>query len=48
MKNNLKNQQGGFLELIVVLIITFLIMRYYGITFTGIFNWLRDLFLSVW
>ncbi len=48
MKTKLKNQQGGFIELIIVLILTFLLMKYYGITFTGVFNWVKDLFLSVW
>ncbi|MFM7089005.1 MAG: hypothetical protein ACKOW9_05780 [Candidatus Paceibacterota bacterium] len=48
MKKNLKNQQGGFLELIVVIIIVMLVMRYYGLTFTGIWSWVENLFWSVW
>ncbi|MFN4181157.1 MAG: hypothetical protein ACK4FA_00465 [Candidatus Paceibacteria bacterium] len=48
MKKNLKNQQGGFLELIVVIIIVMVVMRYYGLTFTGIWAWIENLFWSVW
>lgn len=49
MKNfkNSKNQQGGFIELIIVIIIVFLLMRYFGLTFTGIIDWLYNLFQSV-
>lgn len=44
----MKNKQEGFIELIIVVIIALILMRYYGITFTGVWYWLRDLFLSVW
>lgn len=44
---NLKNQQGGFIELIIVLIIVMLLMNYLGLTFSGIFNWIQELFYSV-
>jgi hypothetical protein len=49
MKNiQIKNKQGGFLELIIVIIIGLLLMQYYGITFTSIFDWLSNLVQSVW
>ena len=48
LKNKQKNTQGGFLELIIVVIIGLLLMQYYGITFTSIFNWLQNLISSVW
>ncbi len=48
INKNFKNQQGGFLELIVVIVIVLLVMKYYGLTFTGIWNWLQNLFWSVW
>lgn len=47
MKNFKNNQQGGFIELIIVIIIVFLLMRYFGLTFTGIIDWVYNLFLSV-
>ncbi len=48
MMNKLKNKQGGFLELVIVIIIALVLMRYFGFTITGFLNWLRELFYSVW
>lgn len=47
MKNNLKNQKGGFIETIILIVIVLLVMKYYGVTLSGIYYWLKDLFLSV-
>ena len=47
MINNLKNRKGGFLELIIFIIVAFLLMRYFHITLTQIFDWLKGLFNSV-
>lgn len=44
----LKNNQGGFVYIIIVIVGALLLMRYMGVTFTGIYNWFRDLFLSVY
>lgn len=43
-----KNKQGGFLQIIVLIVILFLVMRYFNLTITGIFDWLKALVLSVW
>lgn len=48
MKKLLKNKQRGFIELIIVIVIALLLMNYYGLTFRGIFEWFKGLFLSVW
>lgn len=45
MKKN--NQQGGLITLIIVFIVIMLVMSYMGLTFTGIFDWLANLFYSV-
>jgi hypothetical protein len=47
MNNNLKNTQGGFIGTIIIIVIVLLIMNYYGITLTGIWNWLWALITSV-
>lgn len=47
MKNKFKNQEGGFIYIIIVIIGALLLMRYMGVTFTGIFNWFKDLLDSV-
>jgi len=47
-KLNLKNKQSGFLNIIIAIIIIFLIMRYFGLTITGLIDWLKNLFYSIW
>lgn len=45
--NNLSNKQGGFIETIILIIILLLIMNYFGITITGILDWIWNLITSV-
>ncbi len=47
MIKNIKNQQKGFLELIITIIVALLLMKYFGFTITGFINWVQDLFYSV-
>jgi len=47
-KLNLKNKQSGFLNIIIAIVIIFLIMRYFGLTITGMFEWVKNLFYSIW
>jgi len=48
MKHKLKNnQQGGFLQLILFIVIALLIMKYFNITISDIINWFQSLFGSV-
>ena len=35
--NQIKNKKGGFLQLIIIIVVALLIMRYFDLTFTGIF-----------
>ncbi|MDP9249547.1 MAG: hypothetical protein M3M85_03515 [bacterium] len=44
MKNN---KQGGFLELIVLIIVALLIMKYMGVTVSETVDWFKDFFGSV-
>ncbi len=39
MKEKINNKEGGFIELIIVIIIALLVMRYFGLTVTGVINW---------
>ena len=39
MKNIIKNKEGGFLKLIIVIIVAHLLMRYFHITITGILTY---------
>lgn len=39
MTNVLKNKKRGFLQLIIIIIVALLVMRYFGLTFSGILNY---------
>jgi hypothetical protein len=47
MKNKINNQQGGFLQIIILVIIALIVMKYLGITVSGVLNWLANLLRSV-
>lgn len=40
MSKNIKNQQGGFLRLILAIVILIFTMLYFHITFSDIINWM--------
>lgn len=45
--NHMKNQQGGFLQLIIFIVVVVFLMHYFGLTLTGIFNWFAGMFHSI-
>lgn len=47
MINKIKNKEGGFIELIIIVVVALLVMRYFGITILGTINWFISLFKSV-
>ncbi|KKU75326.1 MAG: hypothetical protein UY01_C0016G0016 [Candidatus Nomurabacteria bacterium GW2011_GWB1_47_6] len=51
MQNNQKGlpagRQGGFLELIVLIIVALLIMKYMGLTVSEVVDWFKDFFAGV-
>ena len=47
MKNNIKNKKSGFLQIIIVIIIALLIMKYFGITISEVVDWFLSFFRSV-
>lgn len=47
MKNQFKNQQGGFIETIILIVIVLLIMNYLGVTITGTIDWIWGLIQGV-
>jgi hypothetical protein len=54
MKNKIQNNkgghastQGGFIELIILIIIALLLMKYFNITISGVINWFETFFKSV-
>lgn len=44
MKNNLKNQNGGFLELIVIVLVALILLRFLNIDINGILakGWVKE------
>jgi hypothetical protein len=43
----MKKKSKGFIELLVVIIVALLLMRYLGITVSGVINWFTAFFRSV-
>lgn len=46
-KIKMQNKKGGFVHIIIVIILALLLMNYFGLSVTGFFNWLAGLFRSV-
>jgi hypothetical protein len=49
MKNILKSnrKEGGFLKLIILIVIALFLMSYFKVSLTDIFNWLKDAIANV-
>jgi hypothetical protein len=47
MTEKIKNKEGGFIELIILIIIVLIIMKYSGITVSEVVNWFMSFFRSV-
>ena len=43
----MKNQQGGFIQIIIGIILLLLIMKYLGFTISGVWNWFTTFFAEV-
>jgi len=44
MNNHIENEQGGFFKLIILIIVALLLMKFFHITFSDVFNWIKGLF----
>ena len=47
MNRNIKNKQGGFLQLILILVIFFFLVSYFDISVSDFFNWLKTLIQTI-
>jgi len=47
MKNTIKNKNGGFLQLIFIIVIGLLLMRYYGISVDEALAWVKSFGQSI-
>ncbi len=43
----MKNKQSGLIELIILIIIALLLMKYFGITISGVIDWFKSFFGTV-
>lgn len=43
----MKNKNGGFIQLIILIIIALFVMRYFGVTVSGVINWFKAEFHDV-
>lgn len=41
------NQEGGFLKIIILIVIALLIMKFLGVTVSDVVNWFKNFFGSV-
>jgi|GEM_PF-2897615 len=42
-----KGSQGGFIQVIIVILIALLLMKYFGITVSEVYYWFRSYFADV-
>jgi len=47
MDYNIKNEQSGFLKLIIFIIVALFLMKYFKISVSDIIDWVKTLFDSV-
>ncbi len=47
MNSNIKSEQGGFLKLIVLIVIALLLMKYFKVSVTDVIDWFKTVFNSV-
>ena len=46
-RNKQKGRQGGFLQLIILIIVALLILKFLGLTISDVVNWFKLFFGSV-
>ncbi|MFZ2205487.1 MAG: hypothetical protein WAV23_02770 [Minisyncoccia bacterium] len=44
---NIENKEGGFLRLIIFIIVVVFLMSYFHITLSGAYNWFATMFHNV-
>lgn len=41
LKNNKNHQSGGFVQLIILIVVALFLMNYYGVTLNDVLNWFK-------
>jgi len=47
MKEKFRNQDGGFLKTIVLIIVALIVLKYFNISLSDAINWLKELWDSI-
>ena len=47
MNKGIKDNQGGFIQLILLIVVALLIMKYFGLTISGVIHWFTTFFANV-
>lgn len=47
MENKIKNEKAGFLQIIIIIVIALIVMKYFDITISGVVHWFTSFFSSV-
>jgi uncharacterized protein involved in cysteine biosynthesis len=43
----MKNNKSGFIQIIIIIIVALLLMKYFGVTISGVVNWFSSFFSGV-
>lgn len=47
MNSNIKNEQSGFIKLIIFIIVALFLMKYFGVSVSDIIDWIKNLFNNI-
>ena len=47
MKRGVDNKQGGFIQIIIFIVIALIIMKFMGVTISDVVNWFKTFFADV-
>lgn len=43
MKNDIKNKEGGFLKLIIFIVIALFLMKYFKVSVSDVIDWIKSI-----
>jgi hypothetical protein len=43
MKNDIKNKEGGFIKLIIFIVIALFLMKYFKISLSDVIDWIKSI-----
>lgn len=43
MKNDIKNKEGGFIKLIIFIVIALFLMKYFKVSLSDVIDWIKSI-----